>query len=91
MCHRDLRVARERQLAQASQQHKVAAGASGARREVRAGTAGPTLAAADGKAEEAWKASSGSPLPLPVWWMAPFFDNSGFGKEAASLVLSLIR
>lgn len=30
------------------------------------------------------------PLP-PVLWMAPFFDNSGFGKEAAALVLSLIR
>ena len=27
----------------------------------------------------------------PVWWFAPFFDKTSFGKEAANLVLGMIR
>ena len=27
----------------------------------------------------------------PVWWMAPFFDHTSFGKEAATTVLGMIR
>ena len=47
----------------------------------------PTSAYTAGSLEE----TIASSLPVPVLWMAPFFDNSGFGKEAATLVLSLIR
>ena len=47
----------------------------------------PTSASTAGELEE----TIASSLPVPVLWMAPFFDNSGFGKEAATLVLSLIR
>ena len=47
----------------------------------------PTLSSTAGGLEE----TIASSLPVPVLWMAPFFDNSGFGKEAATLVLSLIR
>jgi hypothetical protein len=27
----------------------------------------------------------------PIWWMAPFFDRTSFGKEAATLVLGMMR
>ncbi|GAX77787.1 hypothetical protein CEUSTIGMA_g5230.t1 [Chlamydomonas eustigma] len=27
----------------------------------------------------------------PVWWFAPYFDRTSFGKEAATLVLGMIR
>jgi hypothetical protein len=27
----------------------------------------------------------------PVWWFAPFFDRTSFGKEAATLVLGMMR
>jgi hypothetical protein len=30
-------------------------------------------------------------LDWPIWWMAPFFDGSGYGREAATYVLGMIR
>lgn len=27
----------------------------------------------------------------PIWWFAPFFDHTSFGREAATLVLGLMR
>ena len=27
----------------------------------------------------------------PVWWFAPFFDHTSFGKEAATTVLGMVR
>ena len=28
---------------------------------------------------------------IPIWWFAPFFDGSSFGKEATTAILGLIR
>ena len=27
----------------------------------------------------------------PIWWFAPYFDGSSFGKEATTAILGLIR
>lgn len=28
---------------------------------------------------------------MPLWWLAPFFDHTSFGKEAATIILGLVR
>jgi hypothetical protein len=58
----------------------------------QAGVGGPLLQhegrSPAGLQQLQWQAGE---LDVPIWWMAPFFERSGFSKEAALLVQSLLR
>jgi hypothetical protein len=60
-------------------------GASGSA-SADSGNSGPTALT-----RQASASANNTIAPIPVWWMAPFFDRTSFGREAALLVLGMLR
>ena len=73
-------------------------GAAAEWKEVLEGSGGEVVAGKN-KVDRSWRQMVVHPDPAiaknqtdwPLWWFAPFFDRTSFGKEAATLVLGAMR